>query len=175
MVMKKKTAAQKKATPRPRIDLNQTTSVTGNEHKPAQRKRIPVDTPHNPLEYPERPGYHRHVFNDKPGRLERALRGGYQFVTKDQIPDFDVSPLLSQKEEVDSRVSWAVGQEDDGRAIRGYLMEIPEELYQADQRAREGKTIDVLKETLRQDQSDKSPGRDELYPTGPGIKFGRDA
>lgn len=157
---------------RPRIDLNQPASVTGGiEHKPHQRKRIPVDMPHNPLEYPERPGYHRHIFNDKPGRLQRAIQGGYQFVTKDQIPDY-IEPPLSQKEEVDSRVSWVVGQEDNGTAIRGYLMEIPEADYQEDQRAREGITLKVLKETLRKDQSKDNPGGDELYPAGPGIKFG---
>lgn len=163
---------QKKAE-RPRIDLNQTTPVTGNEHKPAKRKRIPVDMPHNPLEYPERPGYHRHIFNDKPGRLERALNGGYQFVSKNQIPGHIDRPL-GQKEEVDSRVSWVVGQEDNGTAIIGYLMEIPEADYQEDQAAREAMTLKVLKETMRKDQSKENPGGDELYPTGPGIKFGKD-
>ncbi len=170
MTTKKKTV---KKPARPRIDLTQTTPITGNEHRPAKRKRIPVDTPHNPLQYPERAGYHRHIFNDKPGRLERALRGGYQFVTKDQMPDYIERPL-SQKEEVDSRVSWMVGQEDNGTPIRGYLMELPEEDYQADQAAREAQTLTVLKQTLRQDQSKEKPGGDELYPTGPGVKFGRD-
>ena len=160
---------------RPRVDLNQTTNVTGggNPTKPQQRKRVPVDIPHNPLEYPERDGYHRHIFNDKPGRLERAMRGGYQFVTKDQIPGYMEPSLLSNKGEVDSRVSWVVGQEDNGTAIRGYLMEIPEADYQADQNIREGKTLTVLKETLRQDQSAESPGRDEIYPTAGGVKFER--
>ena len=161
---------------RPRVDLNQTTSVTGdgNPTKPSQRKRVPVDIPHNPLEYPERDGYHRHIFNDKPGRLERALRGGYQFVTKDMIPGFmEPEKLLSHREEVDNRVSWVVGQEDIGAAIRGYLMELPEADYQADQNIREGKTLTVLKETLRQDQSAESPGRDEIYPTAGGVKFER--
>ncbi len=170
MTTKKKTV---KKPARPRIDLTQTTPITGNEHRPAKRKWIPVDTPHNPLQYTERAGYHRHIFNDKTGRLERALRGGYQFVTKDQMPDYIERPL-SQKEEVDSRVSWMVGQEDNGTPIRGYLMELPEEDYQADQAAREAQTLSVLKQTLRQDQSNEKPGGDELYPTGPGVKFGRD-
>jgi hypothetical protein len=169
--MKKSTPIRKVS--RPRIDLNQPTNVTGTEHKPKIRKRIPVDTPYNPLEYPQRPGYHRHIFNDKPGRLERALQAGYRFVTKEEIPDYIDRPDLRQKESVDSRVSWVVGQEDNGQPITGYLMELPEELYQADQAAREQRTIDTIKESMRLEQSERNPGRDELYPTDGGIKFGR--
>lgn len=163
-------------TERPRVALDHPTSVTGNEHKPRQRKRIPVDLPYNPLEYPDKPGYHRHIFNDKQGRLERALRGGYQFVTKTMLKEegYDWDPILSQKGEVDDKVSWLVGQEDNGAPIRGYLMEIPQAWYDEDQRTREGKTLAIIKESLRQGQSEMNPGQDELYPAGPGVKFGKD-
>src|SRR4051812_47316603 len=68
------------------------------------------------MAYPQREGFHRHWFNDVPGRVQRAQEAGYTNVTGN-----DGKP-----------VSMVVGTAEGGGALVAFLMEIPEEWYKED-------------------------------------------
>lgn len=78
--------------------------------------RVPFGEVTQKLAFPARPGYRNHWFNDEPGRIERAQRGGYDHVT-----GTDGKPI--------SRV---VGTARGGGSLIAYLMEIPIEFYNED-------------------------------------------
>lgn len=73
------------------------------------------------MNYPDRPGFHRHRFNDNPGRIERALEAGYTHV----------------KDKEGNNVKWIVGTAPGGGPQTAYLMEIPEEFFQQDMAAQQ--------------------------------------
>ena len=76
--------------------------------------RKPFGAMEQKLYWPKRPGYHRHWFNDTPGRIDAALQAGYAHVTgRDEKP-----------------VCRVVGKREGGGGLMGYLMEIPEEWFQ---------------------------------------------
>lgn len=103
---------------------------TGNSEVPAPveaapratRKRVPFGTVEQKLAAPPREGYHRHWFNDEPGRLLRAENAGYTKV---------VDPATG------APISKVVGVARGGGALTAYLMEIPIEWYMEDQKANE--------------------------------------
>jgi hypothetical protein len=69
------------------------------------------------LAYPERQGYHRHWFNDTPGRVAAAQESGYT-----QVMD----PASGQP------VTRVVGTRPDGGPLPAYLLEIPQEWFDDD-------------------------------------------
>lgn len=68
------------------------------------------------LDNTQRPGYHRHWFNDSPGRIQMAKEAGYNHVM-----DRDGKPM--------ARV---VGTREGGGEITAYRMEIPVEWFDQD-------------------------------------------
>jgi len=82
------------------------------------------------------PGYHLHIFNEDGARLDEAQRSGYTFVKRDEIQDVgrDVASFNTDPGE---NVRFVVGKRDNGNPMYGYLMKIPEEIFQDDQHALE--------------------------------------
>jgi hypothetical protein len=122
-----------------------------------RKSRIPAGIPSANLTFPSRDGYKRRVMVDRPGRLEKAYQGGWRFVMKDSIK----TPLpqelkVTTRDGQDARVCQVVGSHKDGTAMLGFLMEIPEELWQEDQDAKMNK-LDLLESGMRQGQL---PGED---------------
>lgn len=78
--------------------------------------RRPLGAFSQKLALAERPGYHRHWFNDTPGRIDEAEANGWAFVL-----DKDGKPT--------SRV---VGTGRDNGALKAYAMELPAVLWQED-------------------------------------------
>lgn len=72
------------------------------------------------LALPERRGYHRHWFNDSPGRVEEALNNGWGHV-------------LGQDRKPVRRI---VGTGRDGGPLAAYAMELPQILWDEDQAAK---------------------------------------
>lgn len=102
---------------------------------PARRvaSRRPFGLREQKLAYPDREGYHRHWFNDEPGRIARAGDAGYK-----QVLDESGKP-----------VSMTVGVARGGGAQIAYLMEIPAEWYREDMAAQESghrELIDQIRE-----------------------------
>jgi hypothetical protein len=94
--------------------------VTGDTYDgddpPEMPDRVPFGSLSQRLDYPERPGYHRHWFNDSPGRVLRAQQAGYKHV-------------LDHEGKVVGR---PVGTANGGGVLMGYLMEIPRKWWERD-------------------------------------------
>ena len=76
-------------------------------------------------------------FNDDPGRIERALGGGYNFVKPEHATSLGQGALHQDGNDPESnaRVSIVVSRRDP--VVRAYLMEIKKEFYDEDQAAKE--------------------------------------
>lgn len=114
--------------------------------------RVPMGMPQLTLEVPEIPGYKMHWFADRPGRIARALRGGYEFVSPDEIKlnNFSVADSIANSGNTDlgNRVSVYGGTDDKGSSVRLYLMKVKEEWWQKDMDLRE-ETSERIVNTLR--------------------------
>ena len=131
------------------------------------RKRL-GGVPGQKLLATKRPGFVRRWANDEANNLEEMLDRGYTFVEDRDtvIPSTDVGERKSQH----------VGVKTDGSGLRAYLMEIPEEFYEEDQKEKEAEIRKVEQQTRRakvggdkgigQDQSvlyDPSKGNNQLF------------
>lgn len=94
-------------------------AVPARRRKPFERK--PFGTWDQKLAYPSREGFHRHWFNDEPGRIMRAKDAGYTHVN----------------DEAGKPVSTVVGIGRGGQPLVAFLMEILEEYYREDMAAQE--------------------------------------
>lgn len=90
--------------------------------KPTRRRaRQSVNGQSLKLAVPDKPGFHRHWFVDKPGRLELASDLAYTHVEDGSI----------KSDGTDSRVRRLTGTDRQGAPQYSYLMETPLEEYQA--------------------------------------------
>jgi hypothetical protein len=90
--------------------------------KPAlRRKRADVGGQHLKLNAPSRPGFIRRWVNDEPGRIDFFKSLAYDHVTEPGI----------KSDSPDSRVRRLVGTTAGGAPKHAYLMETPEEEFQA--------------------------------------------
>ena len=119
----------------------------------AQRpKRVPIHEQRDQMSTDQRPGFVRRWVNDVPGRVEKFLRGGYEVVRDDEVKVGDGGVT-------DSNIALGTGarknvgrtrSEDNTQAV---LMEIPKELYEEDQKAKQAvvdATDKVLKRNIRE-------------------------
>jgi len=93
-----------------------------------RNNRKPFGSFQQKLAYPARPGYYRYWFNDEPGRIVQARDAGYEHV-KDPAT-----------REIVKRV---VGTRKEGGALFGFLMEIPQELWDEDHAATHRRTDEI--------------------------------
>lgn len=123
---------------------------------PPRSARKPFGSMSLKLDYPVREGFHRHWFNDVPGRIDRAKEAGYEHVMSNE----------------GKPVSRTVGTAEGGGALTAYLMEIPEEWYQQDM-ATEQNLIDEKEEVIRRGKLDSTEGDNRYVPSqGISIKSG---
>jgi len=95
------------------------------------RVRRPLGKRNAKLAAPPREGYYRRYINDVPGRIESALAGGYTFVQDSAGRNWERT----------------VDRNDKGGGLTGFLMEIPLELWSADQEAKQAE-IDETDEQI---------------------------
>jgi hypothetical protein len=86
---------------------------------PKRAARRPFGSMQQKLAYADRPGYHRHWFNDAKNRINDALGAGYEHV----------------KDKEGKNVSHVVGTTEQGGPLTAFLMEIPQEWYDEDMAA----------------------------------------
>lgn len=79
------------------------------------------------------PGYHMHIFNDDPGRIQNAIDNGYEFVTPEEVETG--TNVVSNNTDVGDKVRFLVGTDGIGEPKYGYLMKIKQEWYDEDQAA----------------------------------------
>lgn len=129
--------------------------VSSAPELPVQRRprdRKPFGAMEQRMLYPERAGYHRHWFNDTPGRIARAQEAGYEHVTENG-----------------KNVSRVVGRAEGGGGLIAYLMEIPEEWYSEDMAAQQSERDRMMAE-IRAGRRGEQPG-DNRYVPEQGIKI----
>jgi hypothetical protein len=123
---------------------------------PVRVARKPFGALDQKLAYPDRPGYHRHWFNDVAGRVARAQEGGYEHV----------------KDHEGKNVTRIVGTAEGGGALHAFLMEIPEEWYQEDMAAQQNE-INAKEAAIRRGEADRKEGDGRYVPAqGISIKHG---
>ena len=129
---------------------------------PANFVRKPFGSHVQKLKYPDRPGFHRHWFNDTPGRIPRALDAGYKHVR-----DLD-----------GKNVARIVGVAQTGGGQNAFLMEIPDEWWKHDQAVKDKARDEIDAKIRRGVVAGQTPGQDGAYlPTnqagtvGPDIKM----
>lgn len=123
--------------------------------RPSKDTRRPFGSSTQKLAYEPRAGYHRHWFNDEPGRIDQALAAGYTHV----------------EDKEGKKVVRVVGVNPAGGPLMGYLMELPEEWYQEDMAAGQ-KAVDVLDQSIRRGDVAGEVGKDGRYvPQNRGINI----
>lgn len=103
------------------------------------RSRIPMSLPIQKLAAPEIPGFHCHWMAGSGQRIQQALRAGYMFVEQDEV-DLNTFGIAegendSGHQDLGSRVSVVAGTDEKGGTQRLYLMKLPLNLWEADQKA----------------------------------------
>jgi hypothetical protein len=150
--------APKAVTAAPEVDESEALPIATG------KKRVPLGQHVAKLSYPPRPGYVRRWVSDSPGRIAQAFDGGWSHVNDPQT-----------KKPVKRVVDESLGQ--GGRL--GFIMEIPEELYEEDQKAKSD-SLDVIDNQiyygkLNEETNDKrynpasTPNKNEVR-LGPGVK-----
>lgn len=137
--------------------------------KQDRKKRIPLGSPLKKLTASNIPaGKVARWFNDKPGRLDAALDGGYEFVRDPKVKTGEGA--ADGNEDLGSMVSKVVGSEDSGTPIRAYLMIIDKELYEEDQSLK-SEHLDKIDASIRGGKVQNTLGSKGYIPDG-GISYG---
>lgn len=117
-----------------------------------------------------REGYVRRWVNDDNTRLADFTAGGYTFVHDAKAGDAAGNDITA-REGIDSRVSRVVGKNVDGHPIRAYLMEIKQDWYDEDQKAKQTRIDEQEAQMKRGADSHGAVGRDERYIPREGIQI----
>jgi len=121
--------------------------------------------------YGDIPGYHMHIFNDVPGRIEEALSSGYEFVSPDEIGGV-AAGVVSKNTDLGDRVRFLVGSAEGGGGLYAYLMKIKQEWHDEDQTELQ-RVNDRVDDAIRSGQNTKNgSSADGFYiPKGTDIKL----
>lgn len=76
-------------------------------------------------------GYHMHILNDSPGRIQTALDNGYEFISPDEIGGTTVN-VTDRNTDLGDKVRFLVGKDEQGGPLYAYLMKIKQEWYEED-------------------------------------------
>ena len=129
------------------------------EKKKSDAVRVPMSLPNQKLSVVEIPGMHCHWMAGNSGRIQQALRGGYSFVTPEEVNLTEVGigndAAGDGNTDLGSRVS-VVGGAD---GMRLYLMKIPQELWEQDQMAY-GQRQEQIASQIRGDKGFTAPDQD---------------
>lgn len=119
---------------------------TDPRKSPRKSPRKPFGAMTLKLAYPDRPGFHRHWFNETAGRIQRAEEAGYTHVEANGKP-----------------VQKVVGTAEGGGPLNAFLMEIPQEWYDEDMAAQQ-REIDEKEKAIKDRQIEGSKAdQDSVY------------
>lgn len=111
-------------------------------------ERIPFGSARQKLAATTRAGYHRRYFNDEARRIDAAKAAGYTFVVDPRTGE----PTKS-----------VVGVAKQGGGLTAYLMEIPIEFFNEDQRAKDVPLQQFDQDIRRGAGPGTAPGQDGRY------------
>jgi hypothetical protein len=117
-------------------------------------------------------GYHLHIFNDEPGRIEQALGVGYEFVSPDEVGG-TATNVVSRNTDIGDKVRFLVGTSANAAPQYAYLMKIKQEFNEEDQAALQIKN-DAVDDAIRGGRLTKDGHSTEgFYTPREGIKMSR--
>ena len=132
-----------------------------------RKKRVPLGVARQNLAVSGKHGFQRRWVNDVGNRVKDAIDGGYALVQRDDA-EFEDKDVKNHNDSLGNAVSKVV---DKTEGTKGYLMEITNILYNADQIAK-GKAKHLTEDALRQGaDSNGRPGADGRYVPKEGIKI----
>jgi len=112
----------------------------------SQAMRVPVGGSRDVTAVSDTPeGYLDRWVNDKPGRVEKFKRAGYENVSAAQIGDIGVDGTHAKA---------GVVSRDMGQGVTSYLMRQRKDYFESDQAAKQ-KIVDASEESIRRDVKDK--------------------
>ena len=124
------------------------------ERSEGQRARVPFGARRSKLQLSDEEaqaladrGYTTRWVNDRDGRVERALAGGYEFVLPDEAKSVGSHEIGQGNSDLGSKVSKIVSRGEP--VIRAYLMKIKKKYYDEDQAAKEELNARVDEALLR--------------------------
>lgn len=115
------------------------------------------------------PGYHLHIFNDAPGRIQAALDNGYEFVHPDEVGGVTEN-VVSRNTDLGEKVRFLVNPNDKDPGY-AYLMKIKEEWWIEDQQELQRKN-DMTDAAIRAGKLTKDGMNTEGFYDA-GIKYGK--
>ncbi len=114
-------------------------------------------------------GYHLHIFNDTPGRIDQALDVGYEFVSPNEVGGVGVN-TVSRNTDIGDKIRFLVGT-DGNNPQYAYLMKIRKEFYDEDQQAIQER-VDATDAAIRQGKLTKEGHTTEgFYVPREGIRI----
>lgn len=127
-----------------------------------RKQRKPLGVPVQRLQADVPSGMNGRWMNDTPGRIQRALEGGYEFISSD-------GEVVQNR---DGGRSEIVGTGRDGGAMKAYLMAIPTVLYEQDQAAK-ASLIKETEDTIRRGDPQQAAAQDvsKFYTPSEGINL----
>ena len=146
----KKKAAAQEIPEEPVIETEEPVVEPREREKPDRKERIPFGALKKRLpSVPDNDGFQYRVINDEwskdPDRVKRAMQGGY--------------------EKVEGYDQMVVGTNEDGSAIKGTLMRIPQEWYDEDQKVKQ-REVDMVDEEIGRGKLDEKPDDKRYVPDG---------
>ncbi|MBS3776400.1 MAG: hypothetical protein KGY70_14490 [Bacteroidales bacterium] len=139
--------------------------------KQDRKKRVPLGSPHRKMTVQDVPNDKvARWINDKPGRLQSAQEGGYEFVRKNETETGEGAE--SSNSDLGSYISQVVGTHESGEPMRAYLMMIDKDTYKSDQKEKQ-KEVDKVDKAIAEGRLQNSLGQKGYIPES-GISIKRD-
>lgn len=123
------------------------------EIKKARPKRTPLFEQRDQMTVESKPGFVRRWVNDLTNRIEKFRKAGWEIVDDTDI-QVGVDGVASNNVSLGSGARKNVGRTRGGENSQAVLMEIPQELYDEDQRAKQSK-VTAQEEAIYRDLPDK--------------------
>jgi len=113
-------------------------------------------------------GYHLHILNDTPGRIQQAIEGGYEFVKPSELQSVKDN-VVSRNTDVGDKVRFLVNPSAKEGEQYAYLMKIKQEWFDEDQQALQEKN-NKTDEAIRNGRNLKGSS-EGFYTPREGIKY----
>lgn len=136
-----------------------------------RRKRVPMSGRRTKLQLSDEDakefkehGWTVRWVNDKDGRIQQALAGGYNFVTQEEAPSIGQFAVEGKSNDLSGKVSMIVSR-GGGDPIEAFLMKIQTKYYNEDQDMKESKNR-AYDEALRAGQPGGNVVENQYVPKG---------
>ena len=133
-----------------------------------RKERIPLGTIRRKLSVPDGlipPNKVGRWVNDKPGRIQQALDGGYDFI-EDPLAKVGEGPE-NQRDPLSTKIRRTVDRET---GMKAYLMAIPKRFYDQDQKEK-NRLLDEIDADIQGGNIEGRVGQDGRYVPSSGIKI----